>query len=339
MAHEITTTDHVVLTEQPAWHGLGTVVANAPTPGDALKLAKLDWTVEQWPLSATDGSTRLCVENKVANVRKDTNEILGIVGSEWQPFQNIDVATFCESLAEMNDTVKVESAGSIRGGAKIWFLLRGESFSVRSEDEVRPYILVSNGFDGMTGFRCTPTTNRVVCSNTLHMVIPKRERDGSLRTISDQAFVCSHTSTLEKRLAQAKAALGLYGHSLSEHRALIDTLAARDVTSEMCKRFFLECYARDFEAIPDTPVTSAQKAARTKALDGFKAFDKRFQKELDLAGPTAWNALNAYTGWLQNDKPQRGKNAAKNLEAKQHSNLFGKNADLAIGAMKMALSL
>lgn len=255
------------------------------------------------------------------------------------PFQNLDVANFCESLAEMNDTVKIESAGSIRGGQKIWFLLRGESFSVRNDDEVRPYILVSNGFDGMTGFRCTPTTIRVVCSNTLHMVIPKFERDGSLRTISDQAFVCSHTTTLENRLAQAKAALGLYGHSLETHRNLIDQLAAKDVTTEMCQRFFLECYTRDFEAIPDTPVTSAQKAARTKAVEAMKSFNKRFETEVDLAGPTMWNAFNAYTGWLQHDRPQRGNNTTRNHESKTHSNLFGKNSDLSIGAMKTALSM
>ena len=59
MAHEITQHDNVVLHRTPAWHGLGIVVKDAPTPIEALKIAGLDWNVEQWPLSATNGETRL----------------------------------------------------------------------------------------------------------------------------------------------------------------------------------------------------------------------------------------------------------------------------------------
>ena len=55
MAHEITKTDGLVLAGHGAWHGLGTVVADAPSPAAALELAGLDWTVEQWPMYATAG--------------------------------------------------------------------------------------------------------------------------------------------------------------------------------------------------------------------------------------------------------------------------------------------
>lgn len=42
MSHEITSTDNVVLHRTSAWHGLGTVVADAPTPREALTLAGLE---------------------------------------------------------------------------------------------------------------------------------------------------------------------------------------------------------------------------------------------------------------------------------------------------------
>lgn len=43
MAHEITETDNLVLAGKAAWHGLGVVTENAPTPMDAIRLAGLDW--------------------------------------------------------------------------------------------------------------------------------------------------------------------------------------------------------------------------------------------------------------------------------------------------------
>ena len=41
MSHEITSTDDLVLTGRPGWHGLGNVVENAPSPNEALKLAQM----------------------------------------------------------------------------------------------------------------------------------------------------------------------------------------------------------------------------------------------------------------------------------------------------------
>ena len=37
------------------WHGLGTMVAEAPTSKDALRLAGLDWKVEGRPIYDADG--------------------------------------------------------------------------------------------------------------------------------------------------------------------------------------------------------------------------------------------------------------------------------------------
>src|SRR5512147_2629049 len=115
MAHELTATDSVVLHRQAAWHGLGTIVENAPTPQEALKIAKLDWQVEQWPISATNGEVRVALGDHCANIRTDTRSCLGVVGKGYSPIQNQELADFAAALAEQGNTVKVETAGSIRG--------------------------------------------------------------------------------------------------------------------------------------------------------------------------------------------------------------------------------
>jgi phage/plasmid-like protein (TIGR03299 family) len=342
MAHEIMEHDQVVLHRESAWHGLGIVVKDAPTPNKALKIAGLDWTVLQAPLWATcpDGGS-IAVDDHVLNYRSDTEDQLGIVGNGYRPIQNQELADFCEALAEAGDEVKIESAGSIRNGRKVWFLLKGESFSVRGADEVQPFILVSNGHDGGTALRCTPTTIRVVCSNTLHMVIPQHEAEGRISTKApiQARFIAHHTQTIMERVEEAKAALQLYGKALESTRELIDQLAAKEVKREDVQRFFLECYTRDFGAFPTNPQNKIEQNARERAMDACNLVFTRFDREQPLAGATAWNCLSSYTGWLQNDFHLRGKDEVRVAERKVESKLFGANADRAHLALATALAL
>ncbi len=46
MAHEIWELDGPMYVRKPAWHGLGTVVSEAPDSAKALELASLDWQVD-----------------------------------------------------------------------------------------------------------------------------------------------------------------------------------------------------------------------------------------------------------------------------------------------------
>ena len=72
---------------------------------------------------------------------------------------------------------------------------------------------------------------------------------------------------------------------------------------------------------------------------GFDAVCKRFDDERELAGPTAWNAFNAYTGYVQHDRGSRLKDQAKVAEQKESSNLFGANANRTSAALTTALAI
>ncbi len=86
----------------PPWHGLGTVVRDAPTSDDAIRLARLDWTVEQWPLHAAPpggaGGESAPAPGHVAKVRTDTRAVLGVVTPRYEPFQNADAFRFADAL-------------------------------------------------------------------------------------------------------------------------------------------------------------------------------------------------------------------------------------------------
>lgn len=340
MVHEIGEHDKVILHRAQAWHGLGVVVEDAPTPLEALRLANLDWEVWQWPLYATDGERhRLAVRDSVLNVRSDTLTELGIVGAGWQPIQNRELAEFCDALAQEDDRVLIESAGSIRNGRKVWFLIKGESFRARGDDEIVPYICGSCGHDGFTAMRLTPTTVRVVCSNTLHMVIPDQDPADRGGRPQQACYVVRHCGKIEEKIQDARAALALYTRSLGGMRERIEWLSGRDVNTRQLEQFLVEMYTRHFGAVPVNPQDAREERRREHAMSSVAAMIRRFEADRPLAGTSAWGAMNAYTNWLQNDRPLRCKDPARASEKRMHSRLFGIDATRCLEAFATALAM
>ena len=170
------------------------------------------------------------------------------------------------------------------------------------------------------------------------MVIPDNERELSSR-IKPSAFQISHVGDPRKRIEEAKMVLGLYGRTLDTTREFIDQLAAKDVSRESVKRFWLEAYTRTIGPIADVPATATEKKSRETALEAMNWVSGRFEQELDLAGATAWNAANAFTAWLQHGKESRLKDPTKIQDQKLGSNMFGTAQDKTLLTMQMAMSI
>lgn len=321
MAHEIQRNDNLVLVQKPAWHGLGLVVPDHLTPTEAVKMV-FPWTVDQAPIFRFWRGERLTVDGHMLNVRSDDGSQLGIVSDMYRVFQPQDMADFADALVDEGG-VRVETAGSIRGGKRIWLLLKGEEFSVANGDQIFPYMLLSNGYDGLTTLRGTPTTVRAVCSNTLHATIPNYDTGA----LGNAAFVIRHTVNLMDRVEAAKAALKGYAVAIEETKKFFNTLAGKPVTSDEVKEFFLACYTSDFGEIPENPKDGFQERRREKAMSAFNSFSKRFDDERAIAGATAWNMLNAYSGLVQHDRKARGKDDADRIEKRVDQNLFGLNQE------------
>ena len=80
--------------EKP-WHGLGTLVAEAPTSADALIYAGLDWRVEQRDVYTDDGSL---ISGYKVNLRSTDDAALGIVSDRYKVVQNEDAFQFTDDL-------------------------------------------------------------------------------------------------------------------------------------------------------------------------------------------------------------------------------------------------
>ena len=94
MAHMIETMFSV--REKP-WHGLGTIVMEAPASAEALKLAGLDWKVVQEPVYTEHNEM---VKGYKTNVRSSDRRVLGVVSDRYKVVQNTDASALLMNCLE-----------------------------------------------------------------------------------------------------------------------------------------------------------------------------------------------------------------------------------------------
>lgn len=379
MAHEITKKDDVILRDKEAWHGLGTIIENDISAVTAARRV-LGWSVDGQSLVAeSDYAKRLLcqvgealgsgdveaarasfaqynrekmnVDTHVANIRVDgdgAQSLLGVVSDDYKTCQNHDLAKFVDSLGETGE-VTIETCGSIRGGKKLWFLARGESIRLEDRDELKTYMLIANGHDGSTGIQIIPTTVRVVCSNTLHMVIP---REGELTTkqqLEKAAITIQHTGDLSAKMEQARLAITQFGEYRKRNMEIYQQLVDKDVSEEEAIRMFNEFYElqgwmtatkNESNATSEKrkKLAEARYERRKRATDDFLARYHKEREELGLR-QSAWLAMNAITGYIQHDRGKDVKDMTeKQLHQRLDSNLFGTTSRRTIQSLNIAIA-
>lgn len=196
MAHEV---ESMFYAGRVPWHGLGIGVEDAITSDEALRLSGLDWEVTTEPV-LTGGVVRREIPGYQCVIRTRDEVPLGVVGERYVPIQNKDAFSFMDSVLQSGQA-KYETAGSLRGGRRVWMLatLPGE-IRVGKDDITKKFLLLVNSHDGSTALRMLMTPVRVVCSNTLRFAMQNHEGDGvSIR----------HTRSATQRVQEAQRTLGL----------------------------------------------------------------------------------------------------------------------------------
>lgn len=268
--------------EKP-WHGLGTMVQEAPTSADALRLAGLDWTVEQKEIELVGGSEAIPAYK--ANVRSSDNKVLGIVGNRYKIVQNSEAFQFTDDL--IGGDVRYETAGSLQGGKLIWLLARLPETEICG-DKTETYCCFTNTHDGSGAVRVVMTPVRVVCNNTLNLALAGAKRAWSTR----------HTGDIQAKRAEAQETLDIAGKYMESLAAEADRLANKTVTDERLREIVAELFPYDEDKDTDR-VKANMKRLRDEYMVCYFAPDlKKFRK-------TAWGAVNAMADMADHNQPLR----------------------------------
>ena len=212
------------------WHGLGTKVMEAPTSADALKLAGLDWNVEQQPIFTESNQL---IPGYRANVRDTDRKVLGVVTDKYKVVQNTEAFAFTDSL--LGKGVRYETAGSLFGGRKIWLLARLPQEYIIAGERITPYLVFSNTHDGSGSVKVALTPIRVLCNNTLNLALSTAKR----------SFSMVHTGDIREKMKEARDTLFMAESYMDSLGKEFEALRQKKLTDNQVKAFIEELIPSD----------------------------------------------------------------------------------------------
>ncbi|CQD25087.1 phage/plasmid-related protein [Mycolicibacterium conceptionense] len=314
MAHQLDSTRGRVSfadSQTDAWHQLGQQVGHLMTSQDVLEAAHLArWNVRKVPLQVAqdpivtaDGTVitpnPLVVPDHYATVRDNPIvpgqiDVLGVVGSKYQPLQNEASCDFLTALIDESGAV-FETAGALNGGRQTFVTLKLPETMVfdrkdGSKDRTDLYIAALNSHDGTAAFRGIVTPVRVVCANTQTAAI--REAKAS--------FAIRHTGSARIAIQQAREALRLAWRYLDVFQSEAAHLYATPMdTDEVC------AFANRLVDV-DGATSLAAKNARREQASGIVKLWVSSPTVAPVAG-TRWGAYNAVTEYVDHHAKVRGR--------------------------------
>lgn len=322
--HNITERDGLFTVRQPAWHGLGKVLADHPTREEAKAIAhpweptteplyrvvkeivhvsmefgcdEPDCSFEEFPEHYREKAKAERVPEFDLVTRDDDGFMLGVKPQTRSLVKNEEMYEIAEAIMSGHGSGNVlyETGGSIKGGRKVWLLLRFEEpFLVggRTGTETIAYFALQNSNDGTAAFRGQGTNVTIVCDNTSLMADMDAEGRGT-------EFAFSHTAKIGERIEQAKEALAGWKASVEQYQRIAEVMIDVPVTREQRTLF-----VHEFIPMPQENLISAR--VRQNVVDGrsqmLGIFDSPTQETIK---DTTWGLVQAAIEYSQHYRKAR----------------------------------
>jgi phage/plasmid-like protein (TIGR03299 family) len=309
MAAGITAVDGMFYVGETPWHRLGVKLDREATAEEAIEAAGLNWDVIKEPITVRGKVS----EHWRAVVRDDTSEILTVRTDTFEPLQNRDAFKFFDGVVGAGEAI-YHTAGSLRGGRRVWILAKLPDELDLGGDKLAPYVLLANGHDGKLQVTMKPTTVRVVCENTC---------DAALQMNGQKQVKFRHVGNVLNKVNDAREGLGLVKAYNALLFAQIERLAETRLTDAESGDYFRKVLGWNPDKKPTEQPIVARRVSQAAQLytDGAGA-------KLATADGTAWGAYNAVTALLDhcyNDRAQKQLDAA--LDRRLQSMWFGQDAN------------
>lgn len=283
--------------EKP-WHGLGTIVKEAPTSADAIRLAGLDWSVVQEPIYTNFNRV---VEGYRANVRSSDRKVLGVVSDRYKVVQNVDAFSFTDEL--LGKGVRYETAGSLQEGKKVWLLARLPREYIIAGERISPYLVFSNTHDGSGSVKVAITPVRVVCNNTLNLALGTAKR----------SFSMIHTGNIQDKIQEAKDTLFMAEEYMDCLGVEFEQLRRQKITDAQVKEYIelLLPMEKDPTPIQGKNIIRLREDMMKRYYDA---------PDLQKVGNNAYRFINAVSDFATHSNPLR-------RTANYNENLFARTVD------------
>lgn len=303
-------------TGEVPWHQLGQHLDNPATAEEAIVAAKLDYTITQTDVFAAGVTNTLPLEpirGYQANIRIDTNEVLGIVSSRYHVIQNKQAFTFFDHIVGEGQAI-FHTAGALGKGERIWILAKlPGTIRVTKKDNVEKFLLLYNSHDGSSAVRVRFTPIRVVCNNTLRAALAGSSAEVRIR----------HTKTATQQLKTAHHVLGISGTVFHNSEIAYQAMAEKQMSAEDLLSYVKRLVPTDDDKEEHAHAERVRNVILQLHEEGVGA---------ELARGTVWGAYNAATEYADHMVPVK-QNPHKHLK----SMWWGEREGLRKRAFELAL--
>lgn len=286
MTHQV---EQMAYVGRTPWHGLGNRLPERQPLEVWIEQAGLDWMIYETPVqfaSDNNGHSNSYISFNKHKVlyRSDTHAPLSVVSQRYQVVQPREIIEFYRDLTEKSG-FELETAGSLKGGRKIWALARtGQSGILKGNDRTDAYVLLATACDGSLATRAQFTSVRVVCNNTLAVALDEQSR----------CVKASHRSAFNAEAMKKK--LGISVSTWDDFMYSLKTLSERKVTQTEAREFIRALFQPH-------PEQAAQKSGER----AMHRIDALFNGEgrgahLPSSCGTAYGLLNAVTEFVDHEK-------------------------------------
>lgn len=311
------------------WHSLGTIVEDYPTSCEALRYAGLNYHVEKRLLLTVDSENNriatdhdadeyfdelradILVPDYYATIRTDTEEVLGVVGKDYEVVQNVQAFEFFDSIVDGSGLVKYETCGALGRGERVFITAKLPDYiRVGRNDLIEKYLFLTTSHDGYGSITAAFTPVRITCNNTLN---------AALRNCTN-CIRLKHTANVQDRLKVAHRLLGLSNRLADEMEGIFNSWSKVRMTDNEVKRLIQMAMAPNKEtgeALRNGKLDEISTIFKNTTDSIFEyAMSSPSQQEETTKG-TLFGAFNSISGYYQNVK------GYKDEESKFKSIMYG----------------
>ena len=324
---------------QSPWQRVGRTLSaeGAIDPAVAMRQAGLDWTVRRVDLRTAD--TLETVPDFAAIRREDTGRVLGVVGPDYEPFQNAGMFQVFSDLAQVGRDdggmpFTIETAGAFNHGKVVWALAHLPDLAIRiGDDEAKTYLLVSNGHTGNRTLIIAPTTIRVVCRNTLAMAESQARTNRSRPGLAG-GFTLKHTPGIHEAVNQAKDAFATVIRDHAVTKAAWNRLADIPLTRKLEQTFLAQVFGT-----PGPDESDRARALRKTREDRLAAILASPTSQVRGTKDSLFSVLQAVVEFVDYDRTTRTSEDGDADEARLISATFGSGAATKARAWAAAMEM
>jgi len=247
-----------------------------------------------------------------ANVRTDTEQVLGVVGNDYNIVQNVDAFGFFDSIIGGKDGILYETAGALgETGARIFITAKLPDYiRVGKDDLIENYLFLTTSHDGYSSITAAFTPIRICCNNILNAALKSATNSIKIR----------HTASAHDKLKQAHKLLGISNLLAHELEAVLNQWSKIRITDSAVKRLVQMAMAPSREVLQNLQNGNDDELSATFNNMVSSVMDYNFtsntQQEVITKG-TLYGAYNAVTGYFQNVRNY------KDEQSKLKSIMFG----------------